>query len=405
MDARTLDDAVISERTVGLRVDINSPIEDGRPADDARFQAHLGTIEELLERNGAVVVMAHQGRPGGDDFTSLAGHAEHLGELLGREVAYVDAVCSTDARRAIDELAAGELLCIENLRFASEELLTLDPVAPAETHLVTRLSSVLDVYVNDAFAVSHRSQPSVVGFPAVLPSFAGRLMTREVSMLGDLEASPAPRIALLAGAKVDDSLTVLERLLTEELVDRVLVGGVVANAFFLGAGYDPGPATEQDVAERGYAGTVDWTATLVDRFGDRIVLPNDVAVPVNDGRDIIEVDAFPLAGDAVPRDIGPATIDAWRSLLSSASTVICNGPLGQFEDERFADGTAGLFEAAAGVEQAIAGGGDTSAALGRFGIDGFTHVSTGGGASLALLSGSTLPGVEALSACTIEQPD
>lgn len=405
MDFSTLDDGRLTGHTVGLRLDINSPVdEDGQPADDSRFRAHLETIEELLGADAAVVVLAHQGRPGRDDFTSLAGHAAHLGELLDREVAFVDAVWSADARRAIEATEPGELLCLENLRFASEELLDLDPVDPSETHLVRQLSSVLDVYVNDAFAVAHRSQPSVVGFPSRLPSMAGRLMEQEMSLLGDLPSTPTPRVAMLAGAKVDDSLSILERLLSDGLVERVLVGGVVANVCLVAAGADPGNATERDIEEWGYETEVSVAADLLKRFGERIDLPDDVVVPTDTGRRVVETANFPIDADVAPRDIGPATIDRWRPVLREAGTVICNGPLGQFEDDRFADGTAELFEAAASATVSIAGGGDTSAALGRFGVDGFTHVSTGGGASMTLLSGRELPGIQALSACSIEPP-
>lgn len=403
MDAASLDEGRFAGQTVGLRVDINSPIgDDGTPADDTRFQAHLETIEELRQRDAAVVILAHQGRPGRDDFTSLDAHAAHLGDLLDLDVGFVDAVCSIDARRSITDLDEGEVLCLENVRFASEELLTLDATSPASTHLVERLSTVLDVYVNDAFAVAHRAQPSVVGFPDRLPSATGRLMAREVGILGGLDNTPRPRVAMLAGAKVDGSLSVLERLLADELVERVLVGGVVANAFFVATGADPDGAIRDDVVDRGYESAIDTARTLFDRFGDQIELPVDVVVPDNGGRLTVSLDA--MSSDAVPRDVGPETIDAWAASLRSASTVICNGPVGRFEEERFAEGTAALFEAATAADRSIAGGGDTSAALRRFGIDGFSHVSTGGGASMALLSGTELPGIAALEACTFDLP-
>lgn len=396
----TLDDGQFGGMTVGLRLDINSPIDDdGTPTDDSRFRAHLETIDELLAADAAIVVIAHQGRPGRDDFAPLAGHADHLGVLLDREVRYVDALWSADARRAIDRLDGGEVLCLENVRFASEELLTLEPLEPAATHLVSRLSEVLDCYVNDAFAVSHRAQPSVVGFPAVLPSYAGRLLEREVDVLGDLGSTPTPRVAMLGGAKVDDSLELLERLLDDGLVERVFVGGLVANVALLAAGVDPGAATRRDVVSWGYEDAIDRARSLLERFGDRIVLPEDVVVAADDDRSVVAVDAFPI-DDGVPRDVGPATIEAWQASLTDAATVVCNGPLGQFEDDRFSAGSAELFTAAANVEVAIAGGGDTSAALSRFDIDGFSHVSTGGGAALTLLSGRPLPGVQALNVCT-----
>ena len=402
MAVPTLDDGSFEDRTVGLRVDINSPVDDqGNLTDDSRFHAHLDSIEELLEYGASIVLLAHQGRPGQQDFTSLEGHAVHLSSLLSHDVAFVDAVFSGDARRAIGSLAPGDILCLENLRFASEELLSLDSTNPDQTHLVNRLSDELDCYVNDAFAVSHRSQPSIVGFPDRLPSFAGRLLAREKAILGDLPSTPKPRIAILAGAKVDDSLVILERLLREQLVDRVLVGGIVANVLFVAIGRNPGESTELDLEARDSISAIDYASTLYDQFGDRIVLPEDVVIPTDDGRAVIAVDDFPIEGVA-PRDIGPQTIDHWRAIIDESSTVICNGPLGRFEDERFTDGTEEVFRAVSTVECSIAGGGDTSAAIERFGIDGFSHVSTGGGASLTLLSGKSLPGIEALTACNFE---
>lgn len=405
MAVRTLDDGDVSGRTVGLRVDINSPVDAaGVPLDDSRFHAHLETITELIDRSAAVVVLAHQGRPGRDDFTSLSAHAAHLGELLDRPVGFVDAVFSSEARRAVSALDTGELLCLENLRFASEELLCLDPVSPRSTHLVDGLCAGLDIYVNDAFAVSHRSQPSVVGLPHRLPSAAGRRMERELAVLGDIEATPPPRVAMLGGAKIDDSLAVIERLLAEDLVDRVLAGGLVANAFFVASGPDPGGATRRDLERRGYGDTFDRAAAAAERFGDRIVLPEDVVVPVGDDSETVSVSSFPLSDEAVPRDVGPETIARWRSYLAEAATVICNGPVGQFEDARFETGTDSLFTAASEAGCALAGGGDTGAALARFDIGGFDHVSTGGGAALTVLSGEALPGVTALSSCTHDLP-
>ena len=403
MAVSTLDEGDFASRTVGLRVDINSPVDaDGSLLDDSRFCAHLETIEELTDREAAVVIMAHQGRPGREDFTSLEHHAAHLSELLDTEVEFVDSVFSSEARQKIAGLHAGELLCLENLRFASEELLTVDPEAGSKTHLVSRLSEVLDVYVNDAFAVAHRSQPSVVGFPKRLPSFAGRLMERELEVLGDLTVTPTPRAAILGGAKIDDSLAVLERLLSDDLVDFVLVGGLLANAFFVAGDTQPGEAIQADLEDWGYGDTIERARAAKARFGDQIIEPTDVVIPQGDTSTTVAVESFPL--EAPPRDIGPATIDRWQRVLEDVATIVCNGPVGQFEDDRFSTGTNRLFGAVAEAECAIAGGGDTSAALARFDIEGFDHVSTGGGAALTLLSGQELPGVEALESCTIELP-
>ncbi|MFP4590516.1 MAG: phosphoglycerate kinase [Halobacteriales archaeon] len=405
MAVRTLDDLDPEGLAVGVRIDVNGPLDGrGRPVGTPRFEAHRATLEELLEGGARVALLAHQGRPGGDDFEPLAAHADRLCDLLGVEVGYVDAVCSHAARQAVRDLDDGEIACLENVRFYSEEPMQLAPERAAETHLVERLARVLDVYVNDAFAVAHRSQPSVVGFPRRLPSVAGRLLVREVEALGDLAATPTPRAAVLGGAKVDDSLDVLERFLGDDLADEVYVGGLVGNAFLVAAGADPGPATLADLDDRGLEPAVDAARRALERFGERIRVPVDVAVDRGDERREVAVEDFPLGGDGVPRDVGAATVERWRPRLADAGTVVVNGPLGLVEDPRFEAGTRAVFDAAAAADRSIAGGGDTATTIRRLGIDGFDHVSTGGGAAIALLSGARLPAIEALDACAIELP-
>lgn len=405
MGVRTLDEVPVADRAIGVRIDVNSPIaEDGSIADDARFDAHRSTLTELLDAGARVVVLAHQGRPGGDAFTTLEEHATRLTELIGHEVTYLDMIFGSEAGSAIERLDAGEALCLENVRFYSEEYMELEPTHAARTHMVDRLSQALDIYVNDAFACSHRSQATIVGFPERLPSVAGRVMERELAVLGDLGSRPGPRVAMLAGAKVDDSLRVIERLLEDELVDRVLVAGLVANAMFAAGPDGPGPSTVTDLERRGYTDTIEDASSLLSRFGDRIDLPSDVAIERTGSRVEVPIELFPLGDGEVPRDVGQSTIDTWRASIAEAGTVIVNGPVGLYEDDRFASGTEQLFASVDLAEIAIAGGGDTSAAVRYFGIDTFDHLSTGGGATLALLSGETLPGVKALEECDIDLP-
>ncbi len=402
----TLDDVDVAERAVGVRIDINSPVDDeGRPTSDVRLRAHRETLEELLASGARVAIMAHQGRPGGDTFTSLEAHARRLGALVDHDISYVDAVCSQDAREAVETLPPGAAVCLENVRFYSEEPMTFDPERAARTHLVQRLSAVFDLYVNDAFAVAHRSQPTVVGFPRRLPSVAGRLLTRELEALGNLRATPAPRVAVLAGAKVDDSLRVLERLLEEDLVETVFVGGLVANAFLVGGEGPPNEATAADLDRRELGATPERAQALHDRFGTRIQLPQDVAVERDGARAEVAIGSFPLPAGEVPRDIGGATIEAWQPRLAGAGTVVVNGTLGLVEDDRFERGTRAIFRAAGAGTHTLAGGGDTATAIRRFGIETFDHVSTGGGAAMTLLSGESLPGVAALEACDIALPN
>jgi phosphoglycerate kinase len=396
---RTLSDLDATGAAVGVRVDINSPLEDDGLADDARIRAHLGTLAELLDRDARVAILAHQGRPGGSDFADLSVHADRLDELLDALVSYCDGTFSADAREHVEALSPGEAVVLENTRFYSEEYMEFDPAEAAETYLVRRLAPVFDAYVNDAFAAAHRSQPSLVGFPAHLPAYAGRVMERELDVLGDLGDSPTPRVYLLGGAKVDDSLEVARSVLERGLADGILTAGIVGNAFLLAAGVRLGAASAAVVNERS-SEAVQQAGELLDDFATRIHLPRDVAVERNGERHELDVETLPTTEAAM--DVGAKTISHYAELLEDAGTVVLNGPAGVFEDDRFAVGTRELYEAARRAKHSIVGGGDTAAALRRLGIEGFSHVSTGGGACLNMLTGDPLPAVEALERSAAE---
>lgn len=394
MPIRTLDDLDAAGTTVGVRVDINSPIaEDGGLADDARFQAHLETLSELLDRGARVAILAHQGRPGGEEFTDLSAHADRLDDLLSAPVGYTDGTFSASARDAVANLADGTALVLENTRFYSEEYMEWDPEKAADTFLVARLSAELDAFVNDAFAASHRAQPSLVGFTERLPSYAGRVMEAELDALGDIGQSPEPRVYVLGGAKVEDSLEVARRILDRDLATEVLTTGVVGNTFLVASGTDPGEETVAFVRER-YADAIEEATAILEEYGDRIRVPDDVAIDREGERLEVPVEDLPVAESAL--DIGQGTIESYSRVLADAGTAILNGPAGVFEDERFSTGTREVFRAATRAEFSIVGGGDTAAALRELGLEGFDHVSTGGGAALNILSGETLVAVEAL---------
>jgi phosphoglycerate kinase len=392
---RTLDALDTRGTTVGVRVDVNSPLADRGDglADDARVRAHEETLAELADRGARVAVLAHQGRPGGDEFAALEPHADRLDDLLDAPVGYCDATFSEDARDRVRSLADGEVVVLENTRFYSEEYMTFDPDAAAETFLVAKLAPVLDAYVNDAFAASHRSQPSLVGFPRRLPSFAGRVMERELDVLGSVDERPGPRVFFLGGAKVVDSVDVARSVLERGVADTVLVAGVVGNAFLLADGVPLGAASAAVVNERSKE-AVERAGDLLDEFGHRIHLPRDVAVERDGERVDLPLSALPAETAAM--DVGARTVSAYADVLESAETAVLNGPAGVFEDDRFVAGTRELYGAATRVPTSIVGGGDTAAALRRLGIEGFTHVSTGGGAALRMLTGDPLPAVEAL---------
>ncbi len=391
---RTLDDLDVEGAAIGIRVDVNSPLSDGGGlADDARIRAHVGTLSELTDRGGRVAILAHQGRPGGDDFETLQSHADRLDELLDASVSYCEATFSAEARDAVRALDSGEAVLLENTRFYSEEYMSFPPEEAADTFLVSKLAPVLDAYVNDAFAAAHRSQPSLVGFPQRLPAYAGRVMERELDVLGTIESTPVPRVYVLGGAKVEDAIDVARSVLERGLADAVLTAGVVGNAFLLADGVALGAASAAVVNERSHE-AVREAGDLLDDYSHRIYTPRDVAIERGGERVELGLDELPAETPAM--DIGARTVAAYADILEDAGTAILNGPAGVFEDDRFETGTRELYLAATRAEWSIVGGGDTAAALRQLGVEGFDHVSTGGGAALRMLTGEPLPAVEVL---------
>ncbi|PSP78093.1 phosphoglycerate kinase [Halobacteriales archaeon QS_1_68_20] len=397
MSVRTLDDLAVDGKRVAVRVDVNSPLSpDGSIADDARLRAHVDTVSELCDRGERVAILAHQGRPGGDEFAPLSGHADRLDELVDAPVGYEDCTFSTCARERVQSLDRGEAVVLENTRFYSEEYMEFEPEAAAETYLVEKLVPALDVYVNDAFAAAHRSQPSLVGFPQRLPAYAGRVMERELDVLGTVDETPRPRVFVLGGAKVPDSLDVAESVLRDGVADEVLTCGVVGNVFLIADGVDLGDATTEFIYDQGYWDQVDRAADLLDAYGDDVRMPRDVAVERDGERTELGLVRTFEEGEAA-LDVGSKTVEHYARIVDEAETVILNGPAGVFEREAFAHGTRGIYGVAADdADYSIVGGGDTAAALRDLGIDGFDHVSTGGGACLQMLTGEPLAAVEAL---------
>jgi len=394
MGIPTLDGLVVDGTTVGVRVDINSPLDDaGLLADDARLRAHVGTLEELLDRGGKVGILAHQGRPGGDEFAALEDHAARLDDLLSFPVAYCDATFSSAARQAVRDLEAGEAVLLENTRFYSEEYMEIPAEEAAETFLVERLAPVFDAFINDAFAAAHRSQPSMMGFPLRVDSYAGRVMERELDVLGHIEDTPTPRVYALGGAKIADAFEVAESVLERDLADAILTSGMIGNAFLVASGVDIGTPSYDAIVDRD-ATAIGEAEALLSEYGEKIHVPEDVAV--SDAGDRVEVDVTDLPVDKPALDVGSATVDAYADVFETAGTAILNGPPGVFEEVAFATGTREIFRAATHAEYSIVGGGDTAAAIRQLGIDGFDHVSTGGGAALRMLTGGSLPAVDML---------
>ena len=385
-----LADLDVEGRRVLVRADLNVPLRDGGVADDLRIASSLPTIQDLLARGAAVVVCSHLGRPSGPDdaSTSLRPVAERLAELLGRPVSLASDVAGEDARARAAALGAGEVLLLENLRWEPGE-------TAGDERFAARLADLADLYVDDAFGAAHRAHASISGVPAILPSAAGLLLERELEVLGDLRDAPArPYVAVLGGAKVSDKLIVLERLL--ERVDVLAVGGAMASTFQLAAGRGVGLSR----VEEDRAGSVAALVAAARERGVEILLPDDLVVAATFDRDAapetVDADAMPV--DRMSLDIGPRSAARIAEAIAGAGAVFWNGPMGVSEWPAFAAGTRTVAEAMASSSAfTVVGGGDSAASVRSMGLDArIDHVSTGGGASLELLEGRELPGVEAL---------
>lgn len=391
----TMDDLDTHGRVVLVRVDLNSPMgPNGEILDDIRFRGHIPTIEAL--KDAKTVLLAHQSRPGKQDFTTMKQHGEKLSSLLGKDVTYVDDIYGHNVRQSIQEMEIGDITLLENVRFSSEEMLKAPVEDLAKTHLVTQLSLLCDIFLNDAFATAHRAQTSIVAFPRALTSGAGKLMEREVEMLTKaLTTSQRPRLFVLGGTKADDSIKVIEHVLAKGSADKVLVTGLVANIFLAAAGVDIGPPSLDYIKSSGYGNYVEICKRLLDNYGGKIVMPLDVAL--NDDGKRLETPISVLPKAYPIYDIGIETIVAYSAELKTAGTVVMNGPAGVFEQKAFALGTDETLKAAAQSKFSILGGGHIAAAARNIGIDKhITHVSTGGGACIDFLAGENLPGIQAL---------
>ena len=379
-----------------MRVDLNVPMDpEDNILDDMRIKSHVPTLKDLV--NARVVLLAHQSRAGKSDFTTMRPHAERMSRYLGREVEYVDDIFGTYARSRIASLKKGGVILLENVRFYSEESLDRPAKAHSQTHMVKKLAPLFDLFLNDAFAVSHRSQLSIMGFTEVLPSGAGRVMEKEISSLDrGIKGGECPCIFVLGGAKVDDSLNVTENVLSNGSVDRVLLTGVVANVMLAASGVNIGKVNMDFIESQGYLEQIERGRKLLEKFDGKIGLPIDVAL--NDNGKRIEVQVDELPSDNFPiNDIGLETIVSYSKEIRNAKTVVLNGPAGLSEVDPFALGTHEIIKAAVHSEYSIAGGGHISAEIRNMGYeDRFSHLSTGGGACIDYLAGMVLPGIEAL---------
>lgn len=394
----TIDDFDIEDKTVLVRIDVNSPVDPGSGIilDDTRLKLHAQTIKELAKKGAKVVLLAHQSRPGKKDFTTLAQHADALSDILNLRVKYVDSIFSSSAKAAIRDLKAHEILLLENVRFFSEETLSRSPLEQSKTILVQELTPLIDIFINDAFAAAHRSQASLVGFTVNTPSAAGRVMEKELTVIQDaLDNVQHPCVFLLGGMKPDDSIDVMENVLSNGTADSILTTGIVANIVLWAAGVDIGEVNRDFIASRGYTDMVEKSKELIERFGDKVKYPLDIAIDRDDQR--VDIDCGEIPNESI-FDIGVKTIDAYATEIRNAKTIFANGPAGVFEDPKFAMGTEDLVNAIASSDGfSLIGGGHIAAATAGLGCeDQMSHVSSGGGACISMLAGKKLAAVEAL---------
>lgn len=391
-DIASVDDFDARGKRVLVRVDFNVPVSDGVCTDDTRIRAALPTINKLVEGGARVILMSHLGRPSGEGFEekfTLRPAALRLAELLGKPVAFASDTIGEDAHAKVAALQDGQVLVLENLRFDKREKKN-DPAFCEE------LASLGDAYVNDAFGTAHRAHASTAGVAALLPAYAGYLMQREVGTLsGMLDKPRRPFVAILGGSKVSDKIKVIDALL--EKCDTLIIGGGMCFTFLLAQGKQVGTSLkEEDWVERAAA-----MLKKAEERGVKLLLPVDVVCAdkfAEDARtETVSVDAIPA--DMMGLDIGPETSKLYADAIAEGATVFWNGPMGVFEMDAFAAGTKAVALAVAENQQAdtIIGGGDSVAAVNKLDLaDRMTFISTGGGASMELVQGEALPGVEAL---------
>jgi phosphoglycerate kinase len=399
MNYRTLEDLEDGTRVLA-RVDLNSPVSVGVVQDNRRFSRHAETVRELLARDHAVALLAHQGRPGRDSFLPLRQHADILAEHLDHHVEYVPATYNRTALDAIQNLERGEVILLENVRMIDDELPEREPEVHARSEFVWTLSQKFDAYVGDAYSTAHRKHASIVGFPLVMPGYAGRVVETEYeanSAIGTREFDGDVTM-VAGGTKATDVIEVMTTL--TDRVDNFLLGGVVGELFLRAVGYDVGrDVDEDDLYESQWRANRRRIESLVESYPGNLVFPTDLAYADQNG-ERAEVTVSKVTNrDHDYLDIGSDTAEQFADIAADSAAVFVKGALGLFEDDRFSLGLVRVLEAIAQSDCfSVVGGGDTSRAIEMYGLDenDFSHVSIAGGAYINALTGKPLPGVEVL---------
>lgn len=395
----TVADLPCEGRTVLLRVDINAPIVDGKVAGTDRIEAAAATVDQVASEGARVVILAHQGRKGDADFTSLREHAQILDRHTKCKVSFVEGVAGEAALAAIRALPPGEALLLENVRGIDDETKKASAAEHAQAPFVKTLAGVAHFFVNDAFSAAHRSQASLVGFTELLPSAAGLTMDRELTALVKaVDAPERPAVAFLGGSKPEDSIAVMRANFEKDTLDTALLGGLVANLFLVARGHDLGKPNMEFLEKKGILKLLGEAEELLEDYDAQIITPVDLVL--KDGHDnpqTIYIEDLPMNYPLL--DIGPETIAEYVREIEDAGSLIMNGPAGLYEEKPYDKGTRAVLEAFARNDAfSLLGGGHTITAIGEFGLkeSDFGYVSLAGGALMAYLTGKPLPAVEAL---------
>tara|TARA_B100000900_G_scaffold199162_2_gene168889 strand:+ start:3208 stop:4479 length:1272 start_codon:yes stop_codon:yes gene_type:complete len=401
-DVLTLDDVRLGGKVVLYRVDVNSPLEPSSGAflDDSRLRAIVPTLRTL--QNSKVIIIGHQSRPGKIDFTNMKQHADRISRLIGKNVKFIPDICGEKALSSIKEMKVGEIIFLDNIRMHDDEnsmkKSSLEETAKSE--IVIKLSSVIDVYVTDAFAASHRNSPSLTGFFDSVPCIAGHLMSKEIDNLQiAVSDPPRPYIAILGGTKCDDSLKVAKNLIDKGIIDKIPVVGVVGNMMLWASGVDIGEGNKlfiENALGDAFEETWNMAEFLYNNHKEFFLLPSDVAVEIDGNRVAMNVSELPTKFPIY--DIGITTLQEIRPLMMNAGCILWNGPASYFELTGFAFGTIEILNMCTeSPAVTIVGGGHTSSLVSNRGVvELVTHNSTGGGACLTMLSGGSMPVVESL---------
>ncbi|MGI6117037.1 MAG: phosphoglycerate kinase [Bilifractor sp.] len=403
---RTLDDVDVKGKTVLCRVDINQPVdrETNTLKSTTRIEKCVPTIRELSDKGAKVVLMAHQGSDiEYKNYYTLEPHSKVISKLLGKEIMFIEDVCGPAAIEKIKSLKNGDVLLLDNVRFMAEEQtlfekkLRLTHEQQAQTLVVRKLAPLGDFYVCDAFAAAHRDQPTLCGFEEVLPSAMGRLFEKEYVVLSQLMESPErPCTFVLGGAKIADAFLMMESVLSGGAADRILAGGVVANVLLIAKGEKIGQGSYDFIVKSNYEEFFEKAKGLLDKYGDKIILPTDLSWVENGVRKEAEIGSIPESIGAI--DIGSKTAATYQDLIRSSKTVFVNGPMGIFEEEPSELGTKMVWEALGDTPAfTVVGGGDSITATTKYQkTDQISYICTGGGALIRFLTGEELPVVHAL---------